>query len=277
MRARTSSSCSARPSTGATILIGSFTQVGRLDSVFYFSQKFQVFDAIFSNGGPTSGIQSLLDQRAVNYGHDPQQGGVNVPPDEVLVNFIDNHDVPRFLFNRMDAQGPAALRAALTYLLTEQGIPCVYYGTEQEYAGGNDPSNRKPLWHSNYDTQGETFQHIAQLTRIRRHYTALRRGSFDIKWLTDRTGDADDAGIIAFERRTNAGDYALVVINAQGAHPSTTAHGGDAMQVSADAGAVLVDALTGDPQTVGADQTMSLQIPPYGALILVPQADYTAL
>ncbi len=262
---------------GRDDLIGSFTQPGRLDSVFYFSQKFQVFDDIFINGGPTSNIQRLLDQRAINYGHEPQQGGVDIPPDRVLVNFMDNHDVPRFLFRRRDDQGKAALRAALTYLFTEDGLPCVYYGTEQEFSGGNDPSNREPLWRSNYDTENAPFQHIARLARGRAHYVALRRGSFDLTWVTDRTGDAADAGIIAFERETDGGDYALVVINAQGAHSSTTAFEADTMHVSAAPGSVLVDALTGARQTVAADQTLRLDVAPYDGLILVPEADYTAL
>ena len=56
--------------------------------------------------------------------------------DDALVNFMDNHDVTRFLF---DKPSPAALQNALAFLLTEDGIPCIYYGTEQEFDGGNDP------------------------------------------------------------------------------------------------------------------------------------------
>lgn len=259
---------------GRDDLIGSFTLPGRLDSVFYFSQKFRVFDEVFMNGGATASIERLFEERAVSYGHEPQQGGIGVAPDRALVNFIDNHDVARFLFRRRDGQGTAALRAALTYLMTEDGIPCIYYGTEQELAGGNDPSNREPLWRSGYDTRNPTFQHIAKLARIRSHYAALRRGDFALRWVTERTGDAPDAGIVAFERRTEAGDYALVAINAQGAHPSVTAFEADTMTVTAASGTVLRDVLSGERFTVGGDQTLRLEVPAYGARILVPEAEH---
>ncbi len=262
---------------GRDDLIGSFTLPGRLDSVFYFSQKFRVFDDVFGNGGPTSSIQRLLDERAVHYGQEPQQGGVGLPPTQVLVNFVDNHDVSRFLFGRNDERGRSTLRAALTYLYTQDGIPCLYYGTEQEFAGGNDPANREVLWQSGYSRTNPTFQHIARLARVRRHYAALRRGSFELRWVTDRTGDAADAGIVAFERRTESGDYALVVINANGDHPSTTGFEGDSMSVTAPANTALVDALTGERFTVGGDQTLRIEVPPHTGYILVPESSFTAL
>jgi len=258
---------------GRDDLLGSFTQPGMLDSVFYFSQKFQVFDNVFMNGGPTSAIQSLLDQRSVNYGQEPQTNGIGVAPDEVLVNFIDNHDVSRFLFSRQDEQGIDALRAAITYLMTQDGIPCLYYGTEQEFAGGNDPTNREPLWRSGFDTSNQTFQHIARLSRIRRHYRALTHGSFTLTWVTDRTADEADAGIVAFERRVDD-NYALVVINSNRDHASSTAFEGAAMSVSAPAGTELRDVLSGDSFTVAGDGTMTVDAPVYGSRILVPAAEY---
>jgi alpha-amylase len=262
---------------GRDDLIGSFTHEDRLDSVFYFSQKFRVFDNVFIDGGATSGIRALYEERAINYGHVAHEGGIGLAPDQVLVNFLDNHDVPRFLFRRRDEQGTTALRAALTYLMTEDGIPCLYYGTEQEFAGGNDPTNRENLWRSGYDTSNATFQHFARLARIRAHYEALRRGSFDLRWVTDRTGDAADAGIVAFERRTDGGAYALVAINAQGAHASTTGFEADSMSVTATANSVLRDVLSGDTYSVAADQTLRIELPPYGAVILVPEAEYQEL
>ncbi len=258
---------------GRDDLIGSFTRPGMLDSVFYFSQKFRVFDSIFINGGPTSAIQALLDERAVNYGSEPQVNGIGVAPNAALVNFIDNHDVSRFLFNRADEQGPAALRAAITYLMTEDGIPCLYYGTEQEFSGGNDPTNREPLWRSGYDTSNATFRHFARLSRIRRSYRALTHGSFALTWVTDRTAEEEDAGIVAFERRD--GDaYALVVINSNRDHASVTAFEGAAMAVSAPAGTALRDLLSGDSLTVAGDGTLRVEVPIYGARILVPAGEY---
>jgi len=186
---------------------------------------------------------------------------------------MDNHDVPRFLFERGDTQ---ALRAALAYLFTEDGIPCVYYGTEQEFWGGNDPANREPLWWSGYRTSGETFTWISRLAEARKRYAALRHGTFELTWTTEHVADESDAGIVAFERKTPDGDYALVVINAQGKHPSSSVDdaSGTVMAVSAPAGATLIDALSGGRANVGEDGTLAVELPPYAAAVFVPESAY---
>ena len=254
-------------------LVGSFTGERQLDSVFYFPQKFQVFDSVFLRGGPTKNIERLFAERALHYSDVPQEGGVNVPPRDLLVNFMDNHDVPRFLFERGDTQ---ALRAALSYLFTEDGIPCLYYGTEQEYWGGNDPANREPLWWSGYPTSGETYRWISQLASARRTYAALSHGTFELTWTTEHTADESDAGIVAFERKTAEGDYALVVINAQGKHASRSVDEatGTVMAVTAEPGSVLVDVLSGGTAPVAADGTLAVELPAYGTAIFVPEGSY---
>jgi glycosidase len=251
-------------------LIGSYTRPNLLDSVFYFSQKYWVFSDVFQRGGPTSQIARLYAMRDRNYGREPQPGGIGVPPRDVLVNFLDNHDVPRFLFERPDPDGTRALRAALAYLLTEDGIPCIYYGTEQDYAGGNDPMNREPLWWSGYRTDGETFRWIARLTRVRRSYRALTHGRFDLRWTSDHVGAESDAGVVAFERQTAEGDYALVVIHAHGAHASETAFEGTTMTVDRPAGAMLVDILSDETFVVGDGGALRIPVEAYQARILVP-------
>jgi glycosidase len=259
---------------GDDTLVGSYTGQNQFDSVVYFPQTFQVFDGVFMNSGATSAIQTLYDKRASDYSAVPQPGGVGVPPSELLVNFIDNHDVPRFLWQGGDV---GALHAALAYLFTEQGLPCLYYGTEQRFHGGNDPNNREPLWWSGYDTSGDTFQLISKLVSTRKTYPALRHGSFDLTWTTDHTGTESDAGIVAFERKTPEGEYALVVINAQGrqtSETSTLAVGGSSMKVSAPANAQLVDALSGNPVAVAGDSTLDIQLQPDSVAIFVPADAY---
>jgi glycosidase len=259
-------------------LLGSYTVPGELDSVFYFSQHYQVFHDVFSQAhspgaqAGTQQIQDLWTARKTNYGSAPQNDGINLPPTKALVNFLDNHDVGRFLF---DAAGDtAALRNALTLLLTEDGIPCIYYGTEQEFSGGNDPANREILWTSNYDETNATFEHIALLTKIRKAYLALRHGDLNVVYATQHTGTETDAGIFAYERGGGdaPGAYALVVLNTNGQKSSQT---GDtnAMQLTAAPNTVLVDVL--DPAqttyTVAADGTLRMQVPAQSASILIPQ------
>lgn len=275
-------------------LLGSFTQPGMLDSVFYFSQYYEAIDRVFmrahtdkydvaeDQGGvaTTKGIQRLWDNRKTNWSAQPQEGGVGLAPQRIPVNFLDNHDVARFLFN---SEGDKeALRNAITFLFTAEGIPCIYYGTEQEFAGGNDPANREVLWNTGFNTSGDTFRHIAKLARLRKQYDGLRKGDLTVRYATDHRMEEEDAGIFAFERAGgDAGpSYSLVVLNTKcslptcrGKKTSNTADGANVMKVGALPGTVLVDVLNPERQqfTVGADGTLKVTVPAQRALILVPQ------
>ena len=259
-------------------LLGSYTQPGMLDSVFYFSQHYQVFRDVFQNAFDekqqkgTEQIQKLWADRRVNYNNEPQPGGIGVAPSKTLVNFIDNHDVARFLFfANFDKD---ALRNALVLLMTEEGIPCVYYGTEQDFSGGNDPANREVLWNTGFNTTGETFRHISKLSRLRTKYAALRRGDTNVVYATSHVGAEADAGIVGYERAGgDAGaDYALVVINSNSRHDSTTADGAKAMKLTKP-GVTLVDVLDPEskPYEVPANGELRLVVPKQRAMILVPQ------
>jgi glycosidase len=263
---------------GSDKLLGSYTQEGMLDSVFYFSQHFQVFRDIFQSAHDatqqkgTDQIKNLWADRKVNYRTEPQPGGTGIAPSKSLVNFMDNHDVSRFLFEALGDKD--ALRNALVLLMTEEGIPCLYYGTEQDFAGGNDPSNREVLWPTGFPTSGDTFRHFAKLARLRAKYPALRRGDTNVVFSTAHTQGEDDAGLVAYERAGgDAGaDYALVVINTNARHPSTTADGAKAMKITK-AGVTLVDVLDPEAKTyaVPASGELRLIVPAQRAMILVPQ------
>ncbi len=263
-------------------LLGSYTQKGMLDSVFYFSQHFQVFRDVFQNAklagkqqAGTDKIQALWESRKTNWSAEPQDLGVGVPPAKLPVNFIDNHDVARFLFEAVGDKD--ALRNALSYLMTVEGIPCIYYGTEQDFAGGNDPANREVLWDTGFSTRGDTFRHIAKLARLRAKHAALRRGDTTVRYATPHVGAEDDAGILAFERAgSDAGaSYALVVLNTNAKKASTTADGAKPMAVGAKPGTVLVDVLdpASGPATVTVDPqgAVRVTVQPQRAVILVPQ------
>jgi glycosidase len=256
---------------GDDALIGSYTAEGELDSVFNFAHKWQVFDDVFKYGGATSKIATLYEQRDAHYGTSPHPGGLEQAPRDLLVNFLDNHDVPRFLYDRPE---PDALAVALVYQFTIDGIPCVYYGTEQMFAGGNDPANREPLWWSRYETDGPMFQHVATLARLRRTYGALTRGDFTLRWTSDHVGDEEDAHVVAFER-ADGDQVALVVINTQGEGTAATAYDGAQMAVGFAPGTELTVVFPvddGRAYEVEADGTLRVEVRPFEALVLVPSA-----
>src|SRR5262249_12644806 len=79
-------------------LPGHYTQPGMLDSVFYFSQHFQVFRDVFQLAHDpkaqkgTDQIASLWALKPKNYNTQPQDNGIGLAPSKALVNFLDNHD-----------------------------------------------------------------------------------------------------------------------------------------------------------------------------------------
>jgi alpha-amylase len=249
---------------GDDSLIGSYTFDGALDSVAYFPQKYQVYDNVFKYGGATAGVRSLHEQRSENWGLEAHEGGVGVAPVDLPMNFLDNHDVSRFLYDahELDLPDPeAALSQALVYLYTSVGIPILYYGTEQGFDGGNDPANREPLWWSGYDTSGDLFQHTKALIALRKAHPALSHGELAFTMV-----DEQGAGVLAFERDDGA-ELLLVAFNTSDDEVVST----DGMMTSFDSGAVLRDLLGSDGSwTVGSGGQLSLELGPRAAVVLSP-------
>jgi alpha-amylase len=82
----------------------------------------------------------------------------------VLGTFIDNHDQARFLSGTGDH---TLYKNAIAYVLMSEGIPIIYYGTEQGYAGSSDPNNRECMW-PNYNEQSELYKFIKVILEFRK-------------------------------------------------------------------------------------------------------------
>lgn len=253
----------------------------QIDSVFYFSQHFTAIRDVFTAAQSTDRIATLWANRATTWGTEPNELGIGVSPAQMPINFIDNHDVARFMFNLRDRDQDtrlALLHNAILFINSVQGVPCLYYGTEQAFEGGNDPANRERLWDTGFDTTNDTFRWTKRTIALRKAYPALRRGETRVVWSTANTGDESDAGIFAFERfgADSGGSYVLMVFNSNQEHASTPAFEGETMTVSAPAGTVLVDAIAGSGSTyvVGPDQTVDISVEPMTGAMLVPQTEY---
>ena len=291
-------------------LIGSYTfggadatgKFGRFDSMFYFAQKYRGIDTVFGAGAaaaPTKNLECLYNSRTGRNPTDPwcrtegyavgptyqntphaasADGGIGLAPTQVMVNFLDNHDLPRFLFEKANA---GVLQAGLAFLLTWDGLPCIYYGTEQSFAGGVDPKNREDMWLGNpkqglaaFATDHAQFKYTAGLIEMRKEHAALRRGRLEPRWSTTIAGPRRDAGIFAFERIATE-ETALVVLNASG-QPSEacapTAEGGACVKTSFAGGTVLVDVMPssdGKTFTVAGDGTVNVSVPAFTGRVLV--------
>ncbi|HLU67069.1 MAG TPA: alpha-amylase family glycosyl hydrolase, partial [Kofleriaceae bacterium] len=280
-------------------------EFGRVDSTFYFSQYYRVIKNVFMGGNPTTDIACMYNSRMgiqsadcadfargpVYWGSPhatPEQGGIGLAPQQVMVSFLDNHDVARFLFAYQEMRGARegaleALKNALFYLFTWDGIPCVYYGTEQAFDGGVDPGNREDMFLGNpdlgyppFDTDNEMFQYVKGLIAMRAEREALRRGAVSVTYASPRSGAEQDAGVFAFER-ASAGDKVLVVLSTSDQGERTTCAPADAgglcMTTSFPPGTTLRDIAPGSDGasfTVGAGGALEVTVPPRGGRVLAP-------
>lgn len=80
--------------------------------------------------------------------------------------FVDNHDNARFLFGNGNTAG---LKSALIFGLFTEGIPMVYYGSEQAYGGGDDPKNREQLW-TNMNPNHEIYHMMKASNQARKDH-----------------------------------------------------------------------------------------------------------
>jgi glycosidase len=158
-----------------------------------------------------------------------QRGNVSSHGDSsrYFVTFLDNHDLnDRFYYrdpanpHRYDAQHTLAL----TCLYTLQGIPCLYYGTEQGLCGSGPTREhvREALWGKQqaFDTSALFFVWVKRLSELRKQQPALRYGR---QYFREVSGDGQNfgispypGGVLAYARILN--DEEVLVV----ANPNTT-------------------------------------------------------
>jgi glycosidase len=149
---------------------------------------------------------------------------------ELMVNFVGNHDIARFtslasaqLCGAWDMgsnqalgwhQPPVApndahpykrLLQALTYAFTIPGQPMIYYGDEFGMPGGGDPDNRRMMRFDEALSDHERWlrEQVVRLTAVRQQVDSLRSGTWPSPAVADqqtlayvRTGGASDALVI---------------------------------------------------------------------------------
>ncbi|KAK3496608.1 alpha-amylase A precursor [Neurospora hispaniola] len=76
-------------------------------------------------------------------------------------SFLENHDQARFAHKTSDM--------AIAFTMLKDGIPIIYQGQEQHYAGSDTPYNREALWLSGFSTNSELYTWIKRLNQLRTH------------------------------------------------------------------------------------------------------------
>jgi glycosidase len=150
-----------------------------------------------------------------------------------FVTFLDNHDQHQRLYfsdpgdpHRFDDQ----LTLAVGCLFALQGIPCLYYGTEQGLngAGGVLEAVREALWGrpGAFDSNHAFYQTVRRLSEVRQQRPALRYGR---QYFRPVSGNGVDfgvsefaGGIVSFSRILN--DTEIVVAANTNASNSWNGH-----------------------------------------------------
>jgi hypothetical protein len=177
-----------------------------LDSVLDYPLYFRINSVFARATGNTRQLEDRYAAIAGNYDPCAQMR---------LVTFLDNHDQPRFL-NAANANNNASrLKVALVFLYTARGIPCLYYGTEQAFNGGNDPYDREdmfagqfeqgPSLGDNFNMAHPLFQWVAKLNNLRRLYPAVQTGLHSNLWC-----DPNGPGLFAYARRLGTQEVFVV-------------------------------------------------------------------
>jgi len=186
-----------------------------------------------------------------------------------FVSFLDNHDQnQRFNTPGMPVE---QVLMGVAVLFGLQGIPCLYYGTEQGLQGTVDTTGkstlnsmesvREALWGkpSAFDTTSTMFQHIAAIVAVRSAEAPLRYGRLYFREVagngTDFGQSTGAGGVVAFSRILTDREI-LIVANTSFGTPFS--------------GSVLVDYdLSGTPRTfkvaysnLGTSTTMTTSIAP---------------
>jgi glycosidase len=202
-------------------VLARFTRVDGFPAVLDFGFQSVVAEVVANNRPPATLAQFFFRDALYAGG---EAAALQLP------TFLGNHDMGRLGHairkanpKADDAEQLARLKLAHAMLLLLRGVPTIYSGDEQGFAGdGGDQDAREPLFatrvpsyldnrlvgtsathaEARFDTAHPLYAHIGDLARLRAAEPALRRG-------LQRVLNADEApGLFAVARRLPEGNRA---------------------------------------------------------------------
>lgn len=163
-----------------------------LDGQFDFPMKARLCEAVFRPEGDLSAFASWMDGNDTFYG-----------PSAIMTTWIGNHDIPRAIHfasgeiaNCREGSNPGngwdwrpaqptdaapyeRLGVSFAIMMTNPGIPLIYYGDEIGLAGGGDPDNRRMMPWNDADLNAHQIalrDRVRALANLRANTRALTRG-----------------------------------------------------------------------------------------------------
>lgn len=198
--------------TGDARLLSEFSTYGEVDATLDFGFAYAA-RRFFSQSGAAGDLAAFF--AADDWYRDPWRSAHLQP------TFLENHDggMGRWTwFMRTDnpgmgeAQQLRLFQMAHAFLLFARGVPVLYYGSEQGFAGGGEPDARaresmfpsriaaynsinllgtsRTTADSNFDTNHPLYRAIATMAGVYREHRALRRGAQGIRMAAGNEGFA---------------------------------------------------------------------------------------
>jgi glycosidase len=191
------------------------------DAVLDFPLQWKLVEAVKGFAPPTA-VAEVFNLRKQVYEERPILS-THGEASRFFVTFLDNHDDPhRFLYPRDGGDYSHQVTLALGSLFCLQGIPCLYYGTEQGLKGTRelyDPDHdsgntmmeyvREALWGKSnaFDQNHLLYKQIQAIAQLRGSEPALRYGRQYFRQVSGNNEDfgfsRENGGIIAFSRILN--------------------------------------------------------------------------
>jgi glycosidase len=195
----------------------------KLDGQFDFPLRAELDSKVLMRQGKMQDLEGFMNSNTSFYGCG------------IMSTFIGNHDVPRSVHfaedvplwgdvwadgkNRNWTNQPGKVAAdsayermavAMAILMTNRGVPLIYYGDEIGLAGAGDPDNRRFMEWSGYNGgQLKLLDRMKKLGAQRAAHSALRRGNRTTLSITDDTWayqmkDGSDSVIVIVNRSDSA-------------------------------------------------------------------------
>ena len=203
-------------------VLSRFTRVDGFPAVLDFAFQSVVTDVV-GRGKPTEMLAKLYDAD-VNY-----EGGAETAMQ--LPTFLGNHDMGR-IGNFIQVANPdigdeellARVQLAHAVMMFTRGVPTLYYGDEQGFAGdGGYGGSRQDMFATQvtsyaddrivggrrepYDTEAPLYRAISEMAALRHAHAGLRRG----RQVVRQSGDG--AGLFAVSRFDQPERETLIVFN----------------------------------------------------------------
>ncbi|WP_395945749.1 alpha-amylase family glycosyl hydrolase [Brevundimonas sp.] len=246
-----------------------FTKVDRYPAVLDFPFQKQATDVASGKVG-TDALTKLFDADTI-YARGAETAAI-------LPTFLGNHDMGRVGFfvkqanpQADDAEILARVRLAHALMMFSRGVPTLYYGDEQGFAGaGGYGNSRQDMWPSQtavyaadmpiggrqpaYSTEAPLYRAIAEMARIRAAEPALRHG----RQVARASGEKP--GLFAVSHLDETGGETLVLFNTSTAEVSA--------QVEVEAASLRWQAVHGDCEAeASAPASYAVRVPPLDYLI----------